>query len=234
MKTKEQKIEEVDIGNELAKKSKSLIVVNFSDIPVNSINELKAMLRSIEAKIRVMKKTLFSIIFKKNDIDIDIKGFSGQIATIFSDSDIADTSSVIYKFSKAHNEDQYKLNMVAGYDATNKDIYNADKMVELGKLPSRDVLLSQLLGVLSAPMRILAVAIKEVATKIDNGKTGVDIKDESLDTSAEEKPQDTKNEAEHPHINEVNVDDRTKLDAKKNNDLDSEAITESKVDVKDK
>ena len=58
------------------------------------------------------------------------------------------------------NENELKIlnNLVSGY-------FDLAEITTLANIPSRDVLLAQLLGMLTNPMRSLAVAVSEIAKK---------------------------------------------------------------------
>ena len=43
--------------------------------------------------------------------------------------------------------------LLGGYDIAKKEPFDGAQMIYIGKLPPREVILSQLLGILSAPIR---------------------------------------------------------------------------------
>lgn len=181
MKSKTQKIKEVKEGEEFLNNSKSVILMNFSKIPVNDVRDLKKRLKEIKGKMKVMKKTLFSIIFKNKNINIDATQYKGQLAAIFGEDEIINLAGTIYKFSDEHKNDGHELNMILGYDLVEDNLYDAEKMLEFGKLPARDVLLAQLVGMLSAPIRAFAIVIKQIAVQkekiVSSGSKNVDDED---------------------------------------------------------
>jgi len=71
MKSKQQKNLEIKSGEELFKKSQSLIFVDFSKVPTQNLRLLKTKLKKIGAQFKVIKKRLLRIIFKENKIDFD-------------------------------------------------------------------------------------------------------------------------------------------------------------------
>ncbi len=232
MKSKIQKTKEVEEGVNLANKSKSLILVNFSKIPVNATYELKSQLREIGAKMKVMKKTLLSLIFQKKDVDIDATQFSGQIATIFSDDDIVNPAGVVYKFAKDNKEGGYELNMVAGYNLAEGVLYDSEKMTEFGKLPSREILLAQLVGMISAPIRSLAVVLNQISEqKNSESKIESDTEEKEeqkdKDNDAPEQEKEEKKEGEEVEEKKEEVEESKEESEEKSKDDSEEEVKES-------
>lgn len=200
MKSKTQKEKEVAKSTVLADDAKALVFVNFSQTPVSLVDELKASLRDIGATFKVMKKTLFGLVFKQKNINVDVLGMSGQIATVFSTNDIVDAAGTVYRFTKAHKDALPGFAMVAGYDIQSGTLYDAAGILELGKLPSRDVLLAQLLGMLNAPIRSFAVVLSEIAKQKEEGAPAVEpvASDEKAETAPEESVESTETTEDQP------------------------------------
>ena len=163
MKSRAQKEQEVAQGKTLAKDAQAVIFVNFSQTSVNLLHELKKGLREINGVFKVMKKTLFDLVFKESNMEVSAQQFEGQIGTVFCKEDMVDAAGTVYRFTKEHKNELPTFAMVGGFDVATGTFYDADKMMELGKLPSRDVLLAQLLGMLQAPVRSFAVVLQQIA-----------------------------------------------------------------------
>ncbi len=164
MKSKLQKKQEIEQGNALATDAQSLVFVDFSKTPVKQVTQLKNSARALGATYRVVKKRLLKRVFTEKDIMVDPEQFNGQVATIFSPGDISEIGGVVYRFIKGLDKDT-SFQMLGGYAAETKKFFSQEDMTRIGQLPSREVLLAQLMGMLQAPMRQLAYTLDQVAKK---------------------------------------------------------------------
>lgn len=155
MKSKEQKIKEIKAGEELFKKSQSLIFIDFGKVPTKNVLLLKIKLKELGIRFKVLKKRLLKIIFKKNEIDFDPQSVSGgQMGAIFAPKDIYSTAKPIYKFFEG-------IKILGAYDLKEKQFLEPDLFKKIALLPSREVLLAQLAGVLTAPLKMFLYILNE-------------------------------------------------------------------------
>lgn len=155
MKSKQQKKLEIKSGEELFKKSQSLIFVDFSKVPTPKLRLLKTKLKKIDAQFKVVKKRLLKIIFKENKIDFDPKSnFEGQMGTIFSPDEIYSAAGPVHKSLEG-------IQAIGAYDLKEKQFLAIDAFKKIALLPSREILLSQLVGMLSAPIKMFLFILNE-------------------------------------------------------------------------
>lgn len=163
MLTKQQKKQQIEEGEDIIKNSKLLIFVDFSETSVEDLKKLRRALRDVGAKLKVIKKRLLNIAFKNSNINIDFSNFKLQLGTIFSEKDISEIAAPVYKFSQETNNKEFKI--LGGYDLLAKNFLDAEFVKMLGQLPSREVLLSQLVGMLQSPISKLMYILKEKGRK---------------------------------------------------------------------
>jgi large subunit ribosomal protein L10 len=157
MKTKEQKTESVERGVEDLKGSKTVLLVDFTGTSVNKLNNFRRTVRDAGGAFRVIKKRLLKFIFGKEGIDFAPENFEGQTGVVFSPEELYETSSIVYK--SIQGEKTFKI--LGGFDTAGKKFIESEEVIKLGQLPSREVLLSQLVGMVSAPIRMLAYVLNE-------------------------------------------------------------------------
>jgi large subunit ribosomal protein L10 len=162
MKSKAQKNQELADARELMEKAQSLVFVNFSKTPVSKVSGLKASLREAGGTYKVMKKRLFKILFQEKNVPVDMGQFDSQFAAVFSPQDISEAAGTVYRFAKEQEKEGSAFSLVGGADIAKSIAYGAEDIVRIGKLPSREVLLAQLAGMLNAPLRQLAYTISKV------------------------------------------------------------------------
>src|SRR3989344_2182023 len=146
-KTKVQKQEAVKDFIEKLKKAKSLVFVNFDNLKVKEIEELRKNCRAENVDYLVAKKTLMKIGFKKAGIaNTDPKTFAKGVATVFGYEDEVTPARIIQAFAKDHEA----LNTIGG--VLEGKFVGPEKVIELSSLPSRDELLAKLVGSINAPI----------------------------------------------------------------------------------
>jgi ribosomal protein L10 len=163
MKSREQKIQELKASEKLLKKSQSLIFIDFGKVPTKNLNSIKTKLKNIDARFKVIKKRLLKILFQQNNIEFDPTSvFEGQAGTVFAPTDIYSAASPVYKFFEG-------MKILGAYDLDKKQFLEAALFKKIALLPSREILLSQLVGVLSAPIKMFLYILSE-KSKVENKK----------------------------------------------------------------
>lgn len=139
--------------------SNAAFLVNYQGMTVAQMKKLRFALDDKGGSLKVAKNRLARLALKDGGCQGLDSLLVGQLAYIFADSDMTSVAKVISDFAKAND----KLKIVAG--CSESKIYDAKSVRAIAALPSREILLSQLCGVLSAPVVIFALAIKAVAEK---------------------------------------------------------------------
>jgi large subunit ribosomal protein L10 len=159
MKTKIQKTEELTRAKVLLEKSRALIFADFSKITAEDTRKLRTELKKSGANFLVIKKRLLGLLLKEKGIDMDLTKFKMSVGTIFSEGDIEKAAGRAYQFfskldvPEGAAKDVWIKHLLGGYDAKAGAGIDAQQIVYIGKLPPREVLLAQLLGMLTAPIR---------------------------------------------------------------------------------
>ena len=144
----------------LAKDAKSIVLVDYRGLSVANATALRNEVRNAGGVYKVYKNRLMKIAFEKLGIEFPASDFEGTTAVIFhSDDEVAPAKIALDGSKKYNNTLKLKSGFVAG------KYYNTAEITTLANIPSRDILLAQLLGMLTNPMRSLAVAVSEIAKK---------------------------------------------------------------------
>lgn len=140
--------------------SKAAFLVNFQGMTVSQMKNLRFALDDKGGSLKVAKNRLARLAVKSLS---DCQGLDtllvGQLAYVFAQGDMTSVAKVLHDFAKKNE----KLKIVAG--CSESKVYDAKSVRMIALLPSREILLSQLCGVLSAPVIVFAMAIKAVAEK---------------------------------------------------------------------
>lgn len=165
MLTKEQKKKQVAIGTEFLNKSKALVFADFTNVDTASINKLKAALKNLGANFKVIKKRLLNIVAKNAGLDFDPLQFEAQVGTVFSEGDLSLVAGAVYKFSKDLAKEKKDFKILGAYDLVDKSYLDTAQFILIAKLPSREVLLTQVLGGIIGPFRAFMYLLLELNKK---------------------------------------------------------------------
>ncbi len=143
--TKEKKKEVVEELCGYIAKQDGLFFLNFKGIKGNDSREIRKNLKEVGAKMIIARKTLVKIAFEKEGIDFDPLTLDGEASFVFSFEDGVTTAKVLEKFRK-----EEKISILGGiYEGKT---LSAQEVEMLAKLPTREELLSKLVGTMVAPI----------------------------------------------------------------------------------
>ena len=145
--TKEQKSNILDDLTDKFSRAKVAILVDFNKLSVGKAMELRRNLKLINAEYKVAKKTLINRVLRAGNFeDAKIDDFKTQVGVIFSYDDPVPAANSIWKFSKINEA----LKILGGFLGLNWQ--GKDSIVALAKLPSREILLGQVVRVIASPL----------------------------------------------------------------------------------
>jgi large subunit ribosomal protein L10 len=154
--TKMKKAEKTFFVENLAqelKEAKSVVLVNYAGLSVQAQQELKKRLKEVEATLVVVKNTLLKLAGEKAEIDkktLEEAVLTGQTALVLGRGDALVPLQVLGKFAKEFESGngspipKFKVGIVEG------SFQDESSLTKLSVLPSRDILLGQVLGALMA------------------------------------------------------------------------------------
>lgn len=154
MITKEQKGKIVEELKEKFARQKIAIFSDFHGVSVAKSIALRRTLRKENAEYKVAKKTLFDRALDGSGKEIGIKGLKGEIGIAFGYGDQVAPAKILSKFSKEVETFKILGGLLDG------KILSGAQVLALARLPGREVLLTKVVGVLSAPLRSLALALQ--------------------------------------------------------------------------
>ncbi len=140
-----------DLGSKL-KRARALFLAEYSGMNVAQMTRLRRELQNNSAEFKVTKNTLLRLAASGTDAESLLDQFTGPNAVICSYSDPAAVAKLLSSMAK---EIPF-LKLKAG--VFGKQRLKPDDLVRLATLPSREVLLGRLLGVMqSPPQRLVGV-----------------------------------------------------------------------------
>ena len=152
---KKQKVAEI---TEMLKGATAGVLVNYSGISVEDDTKLRKELREAGVKYAVEKNTLLRFAMQNAGLDALTDVLSGATAIAISDDETA-AARILGKYAEDHDN----FTLKAGFIGT--EIYDANGVMALSKIPSKETLLAQLVGSLQGPIQKLAATLQALAEK---------------------------------------------------------------------
>lgn len=149
-------VEEISAG---IKDAQSVVLVDYRGLTVEEDTELRKQLREAGVTYKVYKNTMMNFAFKGTDFEGLAPYLNGPSAMAYSTSDATAPARVIAEFAKKAKALEIKAGVVEG------NVYDAKGMEAIANIPSRDVLISRLLGSMQSPMANFARVINQIAEK---------------------------------------------------------------------
>lgn len=147
----------VDQLTELLKGSVSGVLVDYKGITVEEDTKLRRELREAGVKYSVEKNTMLRFALSNVGLEQLTGVLEGTTAIAVSADDQTAPARILGKFAEDSGE---KFTIKAGF--IENEVYDAAGVMALSKIPSKDVLLSMLVGSLQGPMQKLAATLQAV------------------------------------------------------------------------
>lgn len=159
----------LQVAKDKLNRSQAIFFVDYQGLTHKQLEEARNSLRTIGAEVAIIKNTLMNIALKEKNIDVEAQ-LTGPSAILFSYEDPLATAKVLYAFFKKYNLPKIRFGVFSakGGLASGKDVrvIEESEIAKLATLPSREVLLSQLVGLLNSPIRSLVYDLNFNVTKL--------------------------------------------------------------------
>ncbi len=153
----EQKQVVVNEIREKVEKASSIVLVDARGLTVEQDTELRKKLRAEGVDYKVYKNTMINFAIQDTAFEGLKDYLAGPTTVAFSYDDPTAASRVLAETAKEAEALEFKAGVLEG------TTYDAEGMKVIASIPSRDVLLSKLLGSFKSPMGDFARLIKAIA-----------------------------------------------------------------------
>ena len=137
--------------------AQSVVVVDYRGLTVAEDTQLRKQLREAGVSYKVYKNTLVSRAVEGTEFESLRDVLEGPSAFAVSTTDATAPARILAKFAKTAPALEIKAGVVEG------TYYDADGMKAIAEVPSREELLSKLLGSLQSPITNLARVLNQIA-----------------------------------------------------------------------
>ena len=141
------------------KDAQSVVLVDYRGLTVEEDTRLRKSLREAGVIYKVYKNTMVNFAIKDTEFEALSPDLKGPNAFAVSKTDATAAARVLAEFAKTAPNLELKAGIVEG------NYYDQEGIMAVSKIPSREVLLSRLLGSMQSPMANFARVIKQIAEK---------------------------------------------------------------------
>ena len=145
--------------SENIKDAQSVVVVDYRGLTVAEDTQLRKALREAGVSYKVYKNTLVNRAIAGTEFESLKESLEGPSAFAISKDDATAPARILAKFAKTAPALEIKAGVVEG------TFYDANGMKAIANVPSREELLSKLLGSLQSPITNLARVLNQIAEK---------------------------------------------------------------------
>lgn len=157
----EKQLLKQEIRDKLDKHS-SFVVMQYGALSANAANEFRREVRKSGGDVEIARKRVLIKAFEDAGIKLDnAMTLDGHIGVIFLGADPVETTKIVFKFTK---ERENVLQVVGGqFDGT---LYQGADVEALSKLPGKDEMRAQMLGLFEAPMAQTLAVVEALLTSV--------------------------------------------------------------------
>ena len=145
-KSRTQKEELLKKYRDLIENKSGYLLVNSDKIDTATVTTLKIQLKDVGANFTVLKNSIFKVALQDTKQPLQTQDFDGPTALITFEEDPTAPAKLVKKIQK----DAELLDPRSGvYEG---EFLTAQRVMQLADIPSREVLLSRLVGTMNAPL----------------------------------------------------------------------------------
>lgn len=153
---KKQVVEEI---RSKIKDAKSIVLVDYRGLTVEEVTELRKKCTEAGVEYKVYKNTMMRFAFKEEGYEAFNEFLAGPNAIAISKEDVVAPAKITSEFAKDHKNLEFKAGIVEG------ELVGIDKIKAIGELPSKEVLLTQIVIALNSPISKFARTIQAIVDK---------------------------------------------------------------------
>ena len=142
----------------LAAKAQTLVMAEYRGITVASMDKLRVNARKSGVSLSVLKNTLARRAVTGGQFEVAVDQMTGPLIYGFSEDPVA-AAKVVADFAKTNDKLVIRGGVYAG------KVLDVNGVKQLANIPSKEVLLAQLCGLLMSPMSRTAVVLGALAAK---------------------------------------------------------------------
>ena len=145
-KTRSQKTELLDKYKDFLKNKGGYFLINSDKTDTPTVLELKMKLKEVGANYTVVKNSLFKVALQDTKQPLETQDLDGPTAVIYFDEDPTLPAKLIKEIQKE------KELLSAKGGVYEREFLSEERVMQLAEIPTKEVLLAQLVGTMNAPL----------------------------------------------------------------------------------
>lgn len=137
----------------------NFFITNYMGSTVSDIETVRKSLRSSSSEFFVVKNSILNVVLDQLKLEEAKKLVEGGVAVSLSGDDIVATCKALVNFAKTHEKFKIKGGVLEG------KLVTADKIKQMASLPTKEVLLAQVVGGIKAPITGFVMVLGGVIRK---------------------------------------------------------------------
>jgi large subunit ribosomal protein L10 len=156
----ERKIQIVEDLKEKLAKARGVVLADYQGLSVPEVEALRKQLKDSKADLQIVKNTLLQLSLQNTKYRIPNTKLEGPTAVVLSRKDEIEPLKTLYDFVKEHKALEVKGGFFEGVWTA------AEKLKTIAALPSREVLLAKVVGMMQSPISRFVNVGKANQTKL--------------------------------------------------------------------
>lgn len=144
----------IEEAKELYAKSRGVVFTDYRGLKVKEMQDLRKKLHAKGGEIHVLKNTLFRLAAGDDVNDLPAEFHNGPTAVAFVFENESECAKALFDFSTTNKKLAVKGALFGGKAMSAKEVE------ALSKLPSKDVLIAQVIGAIAAPLSNLVGVVE--------------------------------------------------------------------------
>lgn len=142
------------------KDAKSVYVAEYEGVDVETVTAIRKKFRESDIEYKVLKNRLARIALNNNDVSEMDTHLTGANAYIIGYDDPVAPAKIIEEFNKKHEVLRLKAVLFEG------KVLDTEAAKDISKLPTRDALIGQFVGMIQSPMTKFAATLSAPMQKM--------------------------------------------------------------------
>lgn len=145
-KTHTEKSELLNKYKDILEKKSGYLLVNSDKVNTSAVTKLKIKLKDANANYAVVQNSIFKIALQETNQPLETQEINGPTAVIYFDEDPTAPAKLVKEMQKETELLDAKFGVYEG------EFLSEERVMQLAEIPSREVLLSRLVGTMNAPL----------------------------------------------------------------------------------
>lgn len=161
MVTKAKKTQTIEDLQTALLNSKMTVISDYQGTNVSELTQLRREVQNVGGDVKVAKNTLIKLAIKDQGFAKELDEFlSGPTAVVYTDKDPVAVAKVLTEYIKKVKKTSIKGGILEGKKISENDLK------DISSLPSKEVLISKLLGSMNAPAQNIVYALSGVSRNL--------------------------------------------------------------------